>query len=883
MVKKFSTKRALIASVLMLSLCFSMLVGTTFAWFTDSVSSSGNVIQTGKLDVAFYYADGEEAVPAAGAAEWKKASEGKIFNYSKWEPGYVAARHLRIANEGTLALKYQMRIIANGDVSELSDVIDVYYFSTAAKLTRDTVESGTKLGTLTDVLDPANANAISKIIAGTLDAGKDSVITLALKMRESAGNDYQELDIGANFSVQIIATQAAAENDSFDNQYDAGAEYDGEITNSDGFKAALAAGGSYKVMSDFALEGTAVIPAGKSVELNLNGKNITASATAIENNGELVIINKAPAAAFAMRATLIGGGIDVSSATEEANVINNYGKLTVNGGSYIGADPLFSYAILSKGDLTINDATVIGGFGGVWVYGGGNTVINGGYYTQNSDQGGHVVYAKSSKLTINGGEFEGMQNINCYQYVVYANADAEVAINAGTFSATTRVDNAQIMFADNSPVTVKGGIFDKNPTNFVVNRDVLDNGDGTWTVTMDKDNIKTEISNALADALLNGETEVEVDAHGADVGGLGYGLNTSLVPAGTTVTIKNAVVSGQSYGNAVAGTVVFENCVFNNKSGAYSIHFDAGEGNVVFKNCELAGWCSFGSAIKSVSFEGCKFYRNDHYGNFRFYQPVNMTECEFAPDVTVDASSNCELVLDNCSVTDGSYITSVFYIDDCFTGVTIDGVKVAYTQDSFKDACAQNATVYVIGNDAGEIYDLNGNQKDGMTVIGLGNDVKLVNNTKYASGNSVGAIWQAINLENVTLTNTVYTMADGGNATFTSVNFAAGFRQGYGKNVKFTNCTFGSNSEGYALHFQSDSASEGGVITLDGCKFEGGKVHLGGKRSYEFTNCEFAEGTDFQVWSNITLTGCTVNGVAVTSGNIATLFPKLNLEKVTLN
>ena len=194
-------------------------------------------------------------------------------------------------------------------------------------------------------------------------------------------------------------------------------------------------------------------------------------------------------------------------------------------------------------------------------------------------------------------------------------------------------------------------------------------------------------------------------------------------------------------------------------------------------------------------------------------------------------------------------------------------------------AIAAGATKVLLGE--GE-YDLNGNQKDGLTLVGVSENVMVANNTKYASGKAVGAIWQAINLENVTITNTVYTMADGGKSTFTNVYFAAGFRQGYGTGVVFTDCTFGSNSEGYALHFQTDSASEGGLITLDGCKFEGGKVHLGGKRAYAFTNCDFAAGTDFQVWSNITLDNCTVGGEVVTADNIATLFPNLNLEKVTL-
>jgi predicted ribosomally synthesized peptide with SipW-like signal peptide len=83
--KKNTTKRALVASILMLCLCFSALIGTTFAWFTDSVTSSGNVIQTGKFDVGMYWAEGT-ADPADKTA-WKDASLGAIFNNEYWEPG----------------------------------------------------------------------------------------------------------------------------------------------------------------------------------------------------------------------------------------------------------------------------------------------------------------------------------------------------------------------------------------------------------------------------------------------------------------------------------------------------------------------------------------------------------------------------------------------------------------------------------------------------------------------------------------------------------------------------------------------------------------------------------------------------------------------------
>ncbi|MBQ8496566.1 MAG: hypothetical protein IJ489_03815 [Clostridia bacterium] len=216
-----STRRALFTSIIAFVLCFSMLLGTTYAWFTDSVTSSGNIIKTGTLDITMAYADGTED-PAA--ADWKDAENATIFNYENWEPGYVNAKHIKIENKGSLALKYQMRIISEGIVSELADVIDVYYFETAQQLNaRTTLENATKLGTLTELL--GTDGNLSKTVEGTLEAGEEvtpKMVTFAFKMQETAGNEYQNLSVSdEGFTIQLIATQLASESDSFDNQYDA--------------------------------------------------------------------------------------------------------------------------------------------------------------------------------------------------------------------------------------------------------------------------------------------------------------------------------------------------------------------------------------------------------------------------------------------------------------------------------------------------------------------------------------------------------------------------------------------------------------------------------------------------------------------------------------
>lgn len=218
MTKKYSTKKALVASMLSLVLCFSMLIGTTFAWFTDSVTSANNIIKSGNLDIEMYWAEGTEDPTNAS---WTDASTGAIFNYDKWEPGYVEVRHIKIANEGSLALKYKVNIIANGEVSDLANVIDVYYVDPAIQVAdRLALANAPKIGTLSEVLAGLGQSG-----NGTLEAGKADTITIALKMQESAGNEYQNKSIGTSFSIQLLATQDTVESDDFDDQYDADAEF----------------------------------------------------------------------------------------------------------------------------------------------------------------------------------------------------------------------------------------------------------------------------------------------------------------------------------------------------------------------------------------------------------------------------------------------------------------------------------------------------------------------------------------------------------------------------------------------------------------------------------------------------------------------------------
>lgn len=272
------TKGALISSLVAILLCFAMLLGTTYAWFTDTVVSGGNIIKSGNLDIEMLWAEGTED-PAQ--ANWKDASEGAIFNYDKWEPGYVEVRHVKIENKGNLALKYKANIVANGDVSDLTDVIDVYYVDPAVQVgERTALSENNRLGTLTEVLGDIGGTA-----TGALLAGESDTITIALKMQEAAGNEYQNKSIGSDFSFIIFATQYTYEFDSFDDQYDADAKYNAEIAAFNDAIAAAQAGDTVTLdlSKDAYLGARQRIVAPKDVNIVINGNGHTIYADGSSN------------------------------------------------------------------------------------------------------------------------------------------------------------------------------------------------------------------------------------------------------------------------------------------------------------------------------------------------------------------------------------------------------------------------------------------------------------------------------------------------------------------------------------------------------------------------------------------------------------------------
>ena len=218
------TKLALLHSLIALLLCVSMLVGTTFAWFTDSVTSMKNIIQAGNLDIELeYLVDGE----------WKSVKQDtNVFDEDTlWEPGHTEVVYLRISNKGSLALKYQLGVNV---VSETPGInVDNQPFKLSDYIKMGVVEGvSTPYATRDEARDAVTTSGT--LSSGYVTYGKmlandpEQYITLVVYMPEEVDNvaNYRGDAVPTiHLGINLLATQQTAENDSFGPDYDEGAKH----------------------------------------------------------------------------------------------------------------------------------------------------------------------------------------------------------------------------------------------------------------------------------------------------------------------------------------------------------------------------------------------------------------------------------------------------------------------------------------------------------------------------------------------------------------------------------------------------------------------------------------------------------------------------------
>ena len=449
MTNRKSTKRALLGSVVAMVLCLAMLVGATFAWFTDTASTGVNKIQAGNLDVQLVDENGNSL--EGKTLEFKKAANAAEGEAVLWEPGCTyELPAVYVKNNGNLALKYKVTITGINGSAKLNDVIDW-------------------------TINDADLSADHSLAAGATS----EALTIKGHMKESAGNEYMNESIDG-IAITVAATQDTVENDSFGNTYDKDAEY--PIVAMDTLQELINnATEPVSAKLEGNIAGSLTVPQGKDVTLDLNGFTLTGGDShAILNHGTLcikdssgngkIVASKANTSALRNAAVCV---IDGGTFTRAAGVDNkwhtveNFGTMTFNGGKVIAEDGQ-SFAIVNgwnyidpgeqKATMTINNIEMKAGPNGLKNCAGGTLTMNGGtlhctgYWGLSNDSTGVA--------TINGGE------IISDKYVAISHGGAKMEINGGTFTGPQGSLYVQHYAHD---TVVKGGSYQNETVEFMQN------------------------------------------------------------------------------------------------------------------------------------------------------------------------------------------------------------------------------------------------------------------------------------------------------------------------------------------------------------------------------------------------------------------------------
>ena len=850
MFKTKNTKRSLLLSGLALFACISMLVGSTFAWFTDSVTSGNNIIKSGNLDVELEYWNGTEWVDVGGKSD--------ILTNELFEPGVTEVAYLRIANAGSLALKYQLgiNIVSEtagvnvaGQSFKLSDYIQ---FGVVENVNGETGKYANRDAAVAAVTDAKKISA-GYTKAHYMTAGQELYLALVVYMPTDVdnvanhnGTDVPQIDLGIN----VYATQQVAESDSFGPDYDDGAYIPVA-------PEALPAEGESLVLNGSAESNvTVTIPSTVLADLDdeVTSLSIAASAPVVDT------ANKTVSFSTVDLVDQNGKKVDLSDSTAKVTV-----KLPVDGA-------------FANGEK-------------VEVY------HDGSFVTYATVVEGYISYEVSHFCEV---EVKAVEEIvldntidSVKEFIAFA-----AAVNAGnSYAGQTVVLGADLDLAGVTwtPIGTSAnpfkGTFDGNGK-VIKNLSVLmagKNDVGLFGFTTDGEIKNVTVENAkiagrlnvavvagtpyttkYTDITVKGHVEVDGMAYVGAVGGKNAYANwnniTVNVDAESYVNADSRE-NGKAYRTYVGGVVGF------NGEGGHTFSNITSNINVYGSTCDVGG--AFGIAHYGNKFENITVTGNvivyaaeevadaDEMGGIAGVwhnesgQTVSFTNCTFTGKLTANVGAD----LYNNTIVGAAYNKTgngtLVIGDEAYVAVN--------TGDELKAALADNKNVIFVDDitmaaTESNAYGKTGiNVKNGQTIDGNGFTLKvtgagatwdsaisttggLIKNLTVAQGfrgifvNHNSSYSETVVLDNVTIHGPTYTIScDQGTkqnlvATNCTINGWTSYAATIGT-ATFTNCSFGKGA-GYEF------ARPYAPTVFDNCKFSEGYEIDTTRTSIEFVGCE---------------------------------------------
>lgn len=461
-----NTKR-LISSILTIVLCVSMIAGSTFALFTskDSVDVSvkaakvnitANVENIALSSMGVASADGK-TFANGGTAEYDPES-GK-FTLTSVAPGDKVTFDIKVTNNSDIAIQYRVKW---------------------------TVEGGLLGALVATVDDVALKSVVSEWSAWSTTDSATKTLRVSLELPVEADDTFQEKSATVAFVVEAVQGNGVA--------YLPGEQY---ASSEEGLRAAFANGGDIVLNNNIALEnGSLVVPAGKTVNLDLNGCVISADSSdptvLVEAGGVLNTKDSAASgvATFARRTfAMTRGGIN----NDNGNAIKNNGTVTLTGGQYTSGK---GYALNNESsDSKLTATNIVGG----GAFNAGELELN-NCELLNEVSGRHTVY-NSGTLTVNGGIYENTSAnevikspsvvaavINSGSFIMTGKSyllGGNIIINGGNFAAYDNGDGTTDKMRPNSAndsINVNGGSFNFDVTGWIETNEIMEENNGEYTV-----------------------------------------------------------------------------------------------------------------------------------------------------------------------------------------------------------------------------------------------------------------------------------------------------------------------------------------------------------------------------------------------------------------
>ena len=875
MKSKKATKRALLSSALSLVLCFSMLLGTTFAWFTDEASTAVNAIQSGTLEVVLEYWDGDSWENAEGETlDFIKDADAPEKEEILWEPGCTyELPAIRVRNDGNLWLKYEIAITGiNGD-AELNEAIEWTY-----TYGDDTVTE------FKDELAPGKDAQMQK--TNNSDAISEEIV-ISGHMKEDAGNEYQNLKIDG-IAITVFATQKDAEFDSFNNQYDVNATIGTPIYTTEEFYTALAEGTGAVCLNLMSNDVVWTTGAGiGSTPLVAADSKITS--LTINGNGKTL--------------TFDGSGVGSVRAANGAKVTFNNVNVVDQSVSY--AEDAWEFTYLEfAGVLEFNDCTFNSG---IQLQTEGEESVLNATFTDcefiTNESSVYAVWVSDGVSTFENCSFIGTRGLKVHE--AYGSEVASVVVDNCVFDLTSKPGVAIGTVNADTSISITNSLFDCQPGDQDLYIYETDTDVNTFTFVESNNRVgaveivapgvvetatKTyEVASAQGMANLNDVLETVVSSEGqgttinlkADVDLAGQAwepINEMWVTFnGNDHTIKNMTVEETRKAGlfGYAGAVTINDLTIENANVTGSqagIFAGAGEGLTV-NNCYLKGTNTVTFAATEETWNGI--------GAITGVLTTSKVNVEIVEGATVTLNKGTMTTDPSCTYVDN--LTG--YIQANNGTVTNNGkvtVNAAASDNAALDAAIEGgADVVVLGS--GEYIIPDSAQGKTLTIVGSG-DAKVAV-TKVGTGGEncdYGLDGSTVVFENITITtnSSTYIGYARCNATYNNCTINGTYTL-YGDSV-FNNCTFNVTGDVYNIWtwgaptatfnnctFNSDGkaillyGTANTKLTVDGCTFNdnGGLTDL--KAAIEI-------GDDYGKSYELIVNNTTVNGYEINDKGIST-------------